>query len=282
MLSDNRIVILGLGLMGGSLALGLRGKCAALYGVDPDPGTLALAMSQNLVDRASQDPAAILPQADVVILAAPIRAIPAILADIPAWHPGEAIVIDLGSTKTGIVAAMAGLPARFDPLGGHPMCGKEKSGLANADPLIFQGARFAFTPLERTSERARSLAEQIARAVGARSLWIDPVTHDRWVAASSHLPHLVAIALALATPGEVSPLIGPGFHSTTRLAHTTAGILMDMLVTNRADVLTALHRYQDYLAVLEKLLSDSDYASLEATLVQAGRHLEALLERSEA
>ena len=122
-LSESKIAIVGLGLMGGSLALGLRGKCAALFGVDPHLPTLELALSQHIVDAADSDPAQLLPEADLVILSAPVPAILTLLEQLPAFTSNPCIVMDLGSTKKKIVEAMSRLPERFDAIGGHPICG---------------------------------------------------------------------------------------------------------------------------------------------------------------
>jgi prephenate dehydrogenase len=266
-----RLAIVGLGLMGGSLAMALQGKCTALLGIDPDPDTVELARQQHVVDLASIDPADLLPQADVIVLAAPVTSIIGLLQDLPALHPGAPIVIDLGSTKATIVETMQMLPERFDPLGGHPMCGKEVSGLANAEARLFQGATFAFTALPRTSLQARQFAAWLAASIGACPLWIDAATHDRWVAATSHLPYLVANALAYATPPETAPLAGPGFRSTTRLAVTPPSMMMDVLMTNQAAVLDSLHNYRVHLEQVERLLAQGDFDALQDLLGQGAR-----------
>ena len=208
------------------------------------------------------------------MLAAPVRAIIELIGQLPRHHSGNPIVIDLGSTKTEIARALDALPSRFDPLGGHPMCGKETGGLAHAEAALFQGAPFAWTPLPRTSVRARSLAEQITRAVGAHPLWLDPETHDTWVAATSHLPYLLATALALATPQEAAPLIGPGFRSTTRLAGSDSGIMLDILATNRKPVLKALTHFHQTLDRLEAKLRDEEFTNIETDLAEAKSKVE--------
>ena len=125
--------------MGGSLALGLRGKCAAIYGIDPQLATLELALSQHIVDYADSNPAKILPEVDMVVLSAPIPAILDFLEQLPTLTPNPCIVIDMGSTKKLIVESMSRLPERFDPIGGHPICGKEKLSLANAERTLSFG-----------------------------------------------------------------------------------------------------------------------------------------------
>ena len=255
-LAEARVAILGLGLMGGSLAMALHGRCARLLGIDPDPATLALAEQLGLADRLSQDPAILLPGADLVVLAAPVGSILRLLGDLPRLHPGRAVVLDLGSTKTGVVRAMAALPPRFEPVGGHPMCGKERSSLAEAEAQLYQGATFALTSLSSTTPRARSLAEELVRGVGAQPLWLEAETHDRWVAATSHLPYLVACALAAATPEETGPMVGPGFRSTARLAASPTSVMLDVLSTNRANLLEAIGRFRLHLDQIEACLVD--------------------------
>jgi prephenate dehydrogenase len=268
-LADCRVAIVGLGLMGGSLALALRGRCRSLLGCDPDPAALTLARNCQAVEVISSDPGEILPQADLVILAAPVRAILKLLKELPNLHPGRAMVVDLGSTKRAVTQAMQALPQRFDVLGGHPMCGRERGTLAAADAHLFEGKTFAFTALAQTSPQARQLAGELAQAIGARPLWLDPETHDRWTAASSHLPYLVANALAAATPAEVAPMVGTGFLSTTRLAVSPVDMMLDVVLTNPEHVQAALRRFQGQLALLQSSLERGDEAGLRA-LLQAG------------
>jgi prephenate dehydrogenase len=275
-----RVALLGLGLMGGSLALALRGKCAALFGVDPDPGVLELARERGVVDRAFSDPAEALPEADLVVLAAPIRAILELIHRLPDLHPGSPVVMDLGSTKVQICQAMDALPSRFETIGGHPMCGKENTSLANADADLYRGAVFALTPTARTTARAREAAGRLAQAVGASPLWVDPETHDRWVAATSHLPYLVSSALAAATPGEAAPLIGPGYRSTTRLAVTPTTMMLDVVLTNRVNILEAIGLVQAHLSELDSALQVGDSAGLQSLLDRAADHQKELLHQN--
>lgn len=278
-LKDSTIAIIGLGLMGGSMALALRGHCSRIFGIDPDPATLELALRQNIVDQAESDPAKLLPQADLVILAAPVPAILALLEQLPDFTPNPCVVLDLGSTKRAIVEKMAGLPERFDPIGGHPICGKEKLTLANAERTLYYAAPFILTPLARATPRARSAAEQILAALGATRILLDPIDHDRILASTSHLPFLLSSALALATPQECVPLIGPGYRSASRLAGTPSSMMMGILQTNRDNILATLEALQDELALLASALADHDDETLQLTLDSAREKYNDLVNR---
>ena len=275
-LAGSKIAIVGLGLMGGSLALALKGKCAALYGVDPQPATLELALSQQIVDYADSDPAALLPEVDLVILAAPVPAILSLLEQLPACTASPCIVLDLGSTKKLIVEAMARLPENFDPIGGHPICGKEKLSLANAERTLYYAAPFLLTPLERTSPRALSAAQQIIQAIGAKAELLEAAEHDRILGATSHLPFLLSSALALSTPEDVAAFIGPGFKSTSRLAGTSSSMMLGVLQSNQSNVLNSLHGLQFQLAEIEAALGSNDLPKLESLLNEAQRKYQAL------
>ena len=269
-LSASRVAIWGLGLMGGSLALALKGKCRAVFGIDADPAAVDLARADGIVDAAGTRPGELLPEADVVVLATPVRTILRLLGELPGLHPGPAVVLDLGSTKRAVLAAMARLPERFDPLGGHPMCGKEKNSLRYAEAAIFQKAPFALTALPRSSAQARALGKALALAVGACPLWLDAAQHDRWVAATSHAPYLLANALAGATAVECAPMIGPGFRSTARLAGSSPAMMLDILATNADHIAGALAGARERIEQMERLLADEQFEAL-AALLEDGR-----------
>lgn len=276
-LGASRVAIWGLGLMGGSLAMALQNACAELVGIDADPKTVERALELGIVSRADTHPGKILQGADLVVLAVPVCAILATLAHLPDLCPGPVVVLDLGSTKHEIVEAMVQLPEHFDPVGGHPMCGKEKSSLEYAEAGLFQGATFALTALERTSKRARSVVEQLVRVVGARSLWIAADIHDRIVAATSHAPYLVASALAQATPREAAPLVGPGFRSAARLAGSSTAMMIDILQTNSANIRSAIRQFKGVLAEYEMLLDQRDYHLLAEALERGVKNYEDLI-----
>jgi prephenate dehydrogenase len=270
--AEVQIAIIGLGLMGGSLALGLRDRCKKLAAADPDPDTRRLANAKRIVAHITADPAEILSGADLVILAAPVSTIIDFIPLLPELHPGSPIVIDLGSTKVQICKEYQQLPLRFETVGGHPMCGKAVGGLAHAEAGLYQNAPFAFTPIAGTTVRARKYADQLAYALGANPVWIGPDTHDRWVAATSHLPYLLSSALVLGTPAEAAQLVGPGFRSASRLASSPSSVMVPILNTNRHHVLEAIDRFRHQLDHLEGLITGDDNAMLKTHLDNASDH----------
>ena len=268
-LKDAAVGIYGLGLMGGSLALALRGYCSSIVGFDADPSALERALSRGIVDRAETSSVKSLPRVDVLILATPVPAILDMLARLPSFLLEPCIILDVGSTKRDIIAAMAALPKGFDPIGGHPICGKENLGLENADGTLYRSAPFVVTPLERTTRRAKSAVAQIVLAIGAHLIEMSAQDHDNVLATTSHLPFLVSSALAHSTPQEFSSLIGPGFRSTSRLAGTPAHMMMGILKSNRDNVLKAIQDFRGSLNEIEAILQNENYAALEGILKQS-------------
>jgi prephenate dehydrogenase len=289
--SDARVAVVGLGLMGGSLcaALRTRGVCREVIGVARHPATLQMARDLRFIDRGATDLAEGLRDADVVVLATPVRDILDKLAIIgPMLKPGG-VVMDIGSTKTAICEAMAALPDGIQPLGGHPMCGKETSGLAMADPTLYRDRVFALVPLPRTTPETLEVGRALALGIGARPLVIDAAReysgaareysgaarHDRLVAAISHLPFMLASALveAAAAVAEGDPLAwqlaAGGFYDTSRLAASDPTMMLDILATNRDEVLRALREARGQLDYLARLLEDGDLETLRAAIEAA-------------
>jgi prephenate dehydrogenase len=264
--TDKHVAIFGLGLMGGSLAMALNGRCRMLTGIDPDAAVVQSALRRGIVSEAVVEPGRLLEDVDLIILAAPVNAILGILKNLANLIRNEAVVVDFGSTKREICRVMRDLPVNLDPIGSHPMCGKETSGLDYADPVIFKGAAFAIVPLERSSENARETAGALAGLLGSRPIWMDADSHDRFVAATSHLPYIVSNSLAFCTPVEAAPLAASGFASATRLAGSSTDMMMDVLETNKDTVVEALRGYRDRLALIEELLIHDDFQRLRSEL----------------
>jgi prephenate dehydrogenase len=271
-LADSRIAVVGLGLMGGSLAGALRDRCRAVIGVARRTETIEMAQARGLVQRGTTDLASGVRQADVVVLATPVRVILRLLDEIGLLLPDGCLLMDLGSTKAQIVDGMAALPDHVQPLGGHPMCGKEVSGIVAADPALYRGCTFVLTPLPRTSEVGLALGRALVEAVGARPLVLAPGRHDRLVATVSHVPYLLACALvgtaeAMASADStVWEVAATGFRGTSRLAASDVTMMCDILLTNREAVLEALNICGAQLHRLSHLVETGDEERLRVEL----------------
>ena len=275
-LEDSVIGILGLGLMGGSLAMGLKGKCARLIGFDAHLPTVSLALAVGIVDHASSDSSS-MPQLDALILATPVNVILDILPTLPSFIKQPCILMDLGSTKKVILESMNQLPENFDVIGAHPICGKEQLGLQNADADLYRNAPFVLTPSARTTPKAISAARQIISAVGANLIEMSAEAHDLALAFTSHLPFLLASSLARSTPHEYASLIGPGFRSTSRLAGTPAHMMMGILRSNRENALKAIQTFRAALDETETALRNEEYAVLDKLLHQSRSNHQSLI-----
>jgi prephenate dehydrogenase len=263
-LADTQVAIVGLGLMGGSLAGALCGQCRTVIGVARRAETVEAALALDLIDRGTTDLAGGVRQADVVVLATPVRVILQQLAEIGPFLPEGCLLMDLGSTKSQIVAEMARLPDHVQPLGGHPMCGKEVAGVEVADPALYQDRTFILTPLERTSEEALALGCALARAIGAHPLVLEPERQDHLVGVVSHLPYMLACALIATVDALTSydpaawEVVAGSFRDASRVAASDVTMMLDILLTNREEVLKALDFYQMQLHDLARLVESGD------------------------
>ena len=271
-LSETRLTVVGLGLMGGSIASALRGVVANLTGVDQNPQTVELATHIGFVDHATMDLASALEDCDLVLLAVPVRAGIAILHDLGKRLPSPPFVIDVSSTKLAITAAMNDLPPSTDPIGGHPLCGKESGGLGAADRFLFREQTFILAPLERTTASAKSLAVSLVEALGANPVEMDAAQHDQTIAVTSHLPHLLGITLvqvvarAARRDPEVWTMVSSGYQDTSRLAGSDPAMLTDILVTNRDPILEALDQSTGALETWRSLIAEGDPDAIRAAL----------------
>lgn len=268
-LQDANIAIVGLGLMGGSIALSLKPRCGYLSAYDPDQTTLELARSQEIVHFADSNPGEVLADADLVILACPVPAIIDWLGCLPDYIEHPCIVLDIGSSKRKIVTALEVLPANFDPIGGHPICGREQLSLKNAERFLYRDAPFVLTPLPSTSQHARSAVLQLVEMLGANPIWLNAEDHDRILATTSHLPYLLSSVLAYTTPEGAGPLIGPGFRSTARLAGTPSSMMLGVLLSNTDNVLTSITHFRQTLDFIESALLEENEVALNTILDNA-------------
>ena len=282
-LDESDFAIVGLGLMGGSLALVLRARraCRNIVAIERDADVCARATARGVVDQAGTD-LSLAAQADVIVLATPVRTIRAQLSRIGDIVRAGAVVIDLGSTKREIVRAMDALPANLQPIGGHPMCGREVAGFDAADANLFRGAAFALTPLARTAPQTLAFARSMVETIGARPLVIDAARHDQIVAATSHLPFALAVAL-MTTADDLArdddllfALAASGFRDTSRLAASDAAMMLDILLTNRDNVANVARACSRRLDQLADAIAEGDEIALRGILENPARRRRAL------
>ncbi len=269
-LAGLRVGIVGLGLMGGSLALALRGRVAGLVGVERQGDTRQMALREGVVDVALEVLTPDAPPIDLLVLATPVRVILDTLGRLPALRPGGCAVVDLGSTKRAVLAAMDALPPSFAAIGGHPMCGKETSGLASASADLFRGQTFILCRGRRTTPALEATALALVAAIDARPLVMDAADHDAIVAAVSHLPAVLSAALMrLAADEQQWAVSASGFRDVARLAGSDPRMMLDILLTNRDALLGALDGYEAELAALRHALAEGDEAALADWLAGA-------------
>lgn len=277
MLRDARITIVGLGLMGGSMAQALHGRCAYVAGVDADPTTVDLAGEIGAVDRATTDLQDGLRGADLIVLACPVRTIISLLEGFRSNPPPARFLIDIGSTKREVLKAMEALPREVDPIGGHPLCGKAISGLRAADPDLYRGRAFILSRLPRTSDSAYRLAGELAQALGAHPVEMAAERHDHLLATTSHLPYLLSATLVgcaervSGSDEAIWEMTASGFRDTSRLAESDVAMMVDILLTNREEVYTAIGQAWDELRTLADLIDDGEPERLRSALLRVHR-----------
>jgi prephenate dehydrogenase len=258
--------------MGGSLAGALRGKCREVVGVARRAEVLESALAQGLIDWGTTDLAEGVGQAEIVVLATPVRVVIRQMGEVAPLLKENCLLLDLGSTKAEIVAEMACLPEHIQPLGGHPMCGKEVSGIEVAEPAIYAGSTFILCPLPRTSDAALSLASELVEASGAHPLVLEAERQDFLVATLSHLPYLLACALvttadSLTSPDEAAWKIrAGGFRDTSRVSGSDVKMMLDILMTNREEVVRSVEVCQAQLGRLASLVQEGAEDELRDTL----------------
>lgn len=271
------VAVVGAGLIGGSVALAARRVDGVEEVIvhDADPGALRAAVDRGLI--ITDDAASAVAVADLVVVAVPVDVVVAVVEEIaPSLAPG-AVVTDVTSVKASVVGPIEAVVDRAGAafVGGHPMAGSELEGMSGADPTLFEGATWVLTPTERSSDAAFQGLGIFLRALGARVLAVDPVTHDRLVAVVSHLPQLVASSLMRfagaasgAEPGLLA-LAGAGFRDVTRVAGSNPALWRGIVTENRSAVLEALDEFLAELRSLRNAVSDADWTRFERVLDEA-------------
>lgn len=287
----DKVVIVGVGLIGGSFALGLKAAGAArrIVGLERSGAALERAGQLGIIDEACTDPRQALRGADLVLLAAPVAQTARILESLLPWLEPHTIVTDAGSTKADVVASARAVLgeriAQFVP--GHPIAGRESNGPDAAIPDLYRGKKAVLTPLPENQQAAVDKVAAAWRACGAIIHVLGPEEHDKVFAAVSHLPHLLAYALVddIANKPHADLLFqyaASGFRDFTRIAGSSPEMWRDISLANRDALLGELDAYLAQLNGLRARLLDADGVALEAVYGNAQRARRAWIEAIEA
>ena len=276
-----KVAVLGVGLIGGSIGLAARRRLnAEVVGCGRSPERLARAVELGAIDRAAGSVAEACEGADLVFCAGPVAALPEQAREALGAAGPDTAVTDVGSTKGELVAALGG-DERF--IGGHPLAGAETAGVENAREDLFEGARWYLTPTGRSSGLLYDRLQRAIAALGARPQAIDPQGHDRLMATISHLPHVLANALAaeaaesLTEGSERLPDVGPSFRDMTRVAGSNPAIWADIFATNRDAVADSVDSVAERLREAARLIREGDREALTAWHGAAGEARQHLL-----
>jgi cyclohexadieny/prephenate dehydrogenase len=275
----NTLTIVGVGLIGGSIGLAAKRRALApvVLGTGRRVVTLERAKALGAIDDFTLDIPAAIHRADLAVFCTPVDQIAGqILSAAPGCNAGT-LLTDAGSTKGAIVRALEGrLPDGVNFVGSHPLAGSEKRGPEHADAGLFQGRLTIVTPTAHTDPDALEHTIAFWQALGARVRVMDPDEHDRALALTSHLPHLLAAAVASILPPELYDLTATGFRDTTRVAAGDPSIWTGIFVQNRAALLDQLNQLHDCLARFRTALETGDTAALDDLLTKAKKVRDAL------
>ena len=278
------VTIIGLGLIGGSLALSLRqhGLAQHLIGVENSAAHARRALELGLVDTIETDLAAAVRRADLVVVAVPVDAMVAVLPPVLDLITPQQVVIDVGSTKQALLAAVAGHPRRGRFVAAHPMAGTEHSGPEAAVSGLFEGKTVVLCDTEHSDVDAVQLVEKLFQALPMRLLYLNGADHDVHTAYVSHISHITSFALALTVlekekeEQRIFDLASGGFESTVRLAKSAPATWVPIFRQNRLNVLDVLDEHLHQLQVLRELLASEDYEGLTEQIRQAN-HIRKIL-----
>ena len=258
-----QITIIGLGLIGGSLGLALRGPTLEIVGWDTSRNSVSRALKMGAIDTDGKTLAASVESSDLVILATPLLAMPEVMKEIAPALPPDTTVTDTGSTKGAVMDwALTHLPG-INFVGGHPMAGKEVPGVENADADLFKGATYCVCPSPTASRSAVDSVLTVVEKVGAVPYFPEPREHDAMVAATSHLPLILSSALMTLVSSseswrEIRRVASSGFSGATRLASTVPSMSTGICVTNREAIEHWIDRYIEELLGYKALLAAGD------------------------
>jgi prephenate dehydrogenase len=282
----NRLAVIGVGLIGGSFARVLRekGAVAEVVGIGRGEANLKRGVELGVLDSYSLDLGEGVRGADLVFVATPVCSIPAVVAEMAPFLSPGCIVTDGGSVKEFVVSACEPLmPQGTFFVGGHPIAGTEHSGVEASFSTLYQGKRCIVTPTERTDPAALDKVVELWKIAGSSVPLMDPVQHDRMVAAISHLPHMVAYSLVNAVDGydrfggELLAFSAGGFRVFTRIASSDPVMWRDIALTNREAILETMDFFSGYLSRLRELVAAGDASGLEEFFRNSKQKRDAIL-----
>ena len=268
----NRVTIIGLGLIGGSLGIVLRRKHVArqVIGYSRKAATLRAAKRCGAIDRGTTDLASAVRDAHVVILATPVDTIVPLGRRVARLMRPGSLLTDVGSTKQGIVRTLERVrPSAVAFVGAHPLAGSEQHGIHAARSDLFKESRCILTVTPKTNRHALRHVTRLWRSVGTRVLIMDPVRHDQVLAAASHVPHLMAFCLVTATPREALAIAPRSFLDATRVAKSDPDLWDDIFFSNRTALIDAIARFDRRWRTLRAQLIRGDRAAIRRFLIQA-------------
>jgi len=274
-----QVAIVGVGLLGGSLALAVkkRGLAEQVVGIGRDQTKLDDLVQSGLIDRGTTDLPQGVSEADLVVVCTPVETVGATVNQLLQLAPAGCLLTDVGSTKQAIVEQVAVNPADGPAfVGSHPLAGDHRSGAEYARADLFDGRVVVVTPSEQTSTDATDRMQEFWQACGARVVVMSAAEHDAALAATSHLPHLVASVLAGSTPSEVLELAATGWLDTTRIAAADPTLWRQIFASNRSQVLAALSNFETQLARVRDALAEGDDEQLEQQLAEGKRTRDAV------
>lgn len=272
------IAIVGLGLLGGSVGLAVRRKGLArrVYGIGRSAERLEQAVACGAIDDFALDfsPAS---RCELVVVCTPVgRIVRDVRAAAEAAKPGT-LIVDVGSTKANLAAELSeGLPQGVEFVGCHPIAGSQRSGVESASAELFEKRVTVITPVASTTPDGLARAHAFWRSLGSRTIELDPQRHDRILATTSHAPHLVAAAMAMATPQDWLPFCGGGWRDLTRIAAGSPDNWAQIFLANRAGLLEAIADVEQRIAALRDAIETNQQAALETLLQQGKDHRDAL------
>jgi prephenate dehydrogenase len=275
MVHFKNVTIIGVGLIGGSLARVLKAKGLAgrITGSGRSRQTLELALRLGVIDHLGQGTTHAVEDADLVVLASPVGTFETVVREIGPHLKNGSILTDVGSVKGELVRKIEDLlPGGTRYVPGHPIAGKEKFGVAEASDTLFRGAKCILTPTKKTNAQALDAVREVWTAAGAQVIVMDADMHDKVFAAVSHMPHVAAFAMMSAVAGlntgdeDYLAFSGAGFRDFTRIAASSPEIWKDICLMNRENIIQMIERYQFVLSTIKKDIVAGDGKRLEKHL----------------